>query len=383
MFDFLMSAGLMPHGYCLLWKPWLVALHAGADGLIAASYFLIPAAILSYLRKRPDVTLGPVAALFAAFILLCGLTHLVGLLTLWFPIYEVQGVVKMVTALVSAATALILFPLVPKLAALPSPFELQSANAALEAEMARHRQTLGELERTRARLEEEVAERTRELTEANERLSLVTRETVHRSKNLLTVVQSIARQTADVAETKDDLLSALSGRMSSLARALSNVMDSGSSGADLGEVISTQLEHYRDSYPGRVAIRGPSLALRAEAAQQIGLAMHELATNAVKHGALSVEGGRVEVSWRREDGDIVLGWTEHGGPPGAAEALAGGKRRGFGSVLLGRAVPMQLRGQVSSEFTEDGYRYILRVPAGELIPRGRADPDEEVARAFP
>ena len=367
----------MPHGYCLLWKPWLVALHAGADVLIFASYFVIPVAIVTFLRRRPDIRFGILGVLFASFILLCGLTHLFGLATLWVPIYEIQGFVKLATAAVSATTAVVLFTLLPKLVALPSPTQLQRANAELEAEVAAHRATLEELQRSRAGLEDEIVKRTRELTEANERLSVVTRETVHRAKNLLTVVQSIARQSGRFAGTKDELVEALQGRLASLAKALSSVSESGRGGADLGEMIETQLAHYRDSYPGRVAIAGAALQVRPEAAQQIGLAIHELATNSVKYGALAGQAGRVSVEWHEEETAdrkvIRLSWTESGGGPPVAGRPAAMKGQGFGSLLLNRAVPMQLRGEAHAEAGDGFYRYELVAPLSELLPRSRPD----------
>ena len=101
MHDMIHSASYMAHGYCLLWKPWLVVLHAGSDFLIFAAYFAIPVAIWLFLRQRPDLELKPLAILFAAFIFLCGLTHLVQMVTLWWPIYETQAFVKAATAFVS------------------------------------------------------------------------------------------------------------------------------------------------------------------------------------------------------------------------------------------------------------------------------------------
>lgn len=376
---FLETAGFMPHGYCLLWRPWLVALHAGADALIFASYFVIPLAILRFLRARPDVRFGALGWLFASFILLCGLTHLVGLATLWLPIYELQGILKMVTGLVSAATAAILFPLVPKLVALPSPAELEQANARLRQEIRRHEATLAELENIRSRLEETVEERTQELTETNERLTVVTRETVHRARNLLTIVQSIARQSARFAETKEDLIETLAGRMASLGRALSSVLDHGSGSADLRDVVETQLSHYLQSYPGQIEIDGPPLEIKAEAAQQIGLATHELATNAVKHGALSGSGGHVRFGWHHHDDALVLRWQESkAAPPGPRQASDG-----FGSLLLSRAVPTQLRGEASLGLADGGLRYELTVPLSELRPRMQSHSEADVERAFP
>ena len=168
--DLIDHASYMAHGYCLLWKPWLVALHAGSDILIFLAYFAIPVAIWIFLRRRQDLELKQLAVLFAAFIFLCGLTHIIQMLTLWWPIYETQGFVKAATAIVSVLTAILVFPLIPKALAIPSPRALQTANEGLRREVEAHKQTLKELEATRSDLEDRVLARTRELEHAKARL---------------------------------------------------------------------------------------------------------------------------------------------------------------------------------------------------------------------
>src|ERR1700687_3511869 len=111
--DLVDNASYMAHGYCLLWKPWLVVLHAGSGLLIFCAYFAIPVAIWIFLRQRKDLELRRLAMLFAAFIFLCGLTHLVQMVTLWWPLYDTQGALKLATAIVSVATAGMIFPLIP------------------------------------------------------------------------------------------------------------------------------------------------------------------------------------------------------------------------------------------------------------------------------
>ena len=128
------AASFMPHGYCLLWRPDLVALHAISDALIGLAYISIPAAMLVFLRKRRDLNedTRKLAFLFMAFIVACAMTHFAGLLTLWIPAYGAQGMVKAATAIVSLITAIALWPQIPKLLALPSPEELERANVALQ-----------------------------------------------------------------------------------------------------------------------------------------------------------------------------------------------------------------------------------------------------------
>src|SRR5215204_163269 len=103
------AASFVPHGYCLLWRPDLVALHATADLVTAAAYFSIPAALLVLRQRRADLEYSWMFGLFAAFILACGTTHLLDLATLWQPAYGLQGLVKGATALVSAATAVVVW----------------------------------------------------------------------------------------------------------------------------------------------------------------------------------------------------------------------------------------------------------------------------------
>jgi len=167
--DLFNQAAYMAHGYCLLWNPWLVALHAGSDVLVATAYFAIPLAIFQFQRLKGAWDLSHLAWLFFAFITFCGLTHLFSALTLWFPVYELQAYVKLATAFVSIATAVVMFPLVPAVAAMPTPRELQKANERLAREVAAHRETLAELEAARRDLMARVEERTRALALAKER----------------------------------------------------------------------------------------------------------------------------------------------------------------------------------------------------------------------
>ena len=141
MFDwlqnFLAVRGLAPHGYCLLWEPGLIWTHVVSDALIAAAYFSIPFVLGRLLTKRKDVEFGWMVGLFAVFIFACGMTHIMGIVTLWIPAYGWEALIKVITALASVATAALLIPLLPRLVAIPSPAQLQRANEALryEAEM--------------------------------------------------------------------------------------------------------------------------------------------------------------------------------------------------------------------------------------------------------
>ncbi len=171
------AANFVPHGVCLLWRPDLVAIHAISDLLIFGAYASIPAALVVFVRKRQDLEIRGTVILFALFILACGFTHLIGAITLWEPYYGLQGIVKIGTAVVSVITAVMIWPLIPRLLRIPNPSslqmlnrELEAANSTLTSEIEERQQTLRELNVMRIELEQRVDERTRELALANNRL---------------------------------------------------------------------------------------------------------------------------------------------------------------------------------------------------------------------
>lgn len=134
MFDLLAMRGLPPHGYCLLWEPALIWLHVVSDAIVGISYFSIPVALTVFLARRRDIEFGWLLILFAIFIVACGTTHFMSILVLWIPAYGIEGLVKAVTAIASVFTAVLLWPLLPRLIALPSPRQLQQANERLKEE---------------------------------------------------------------------------------------------------------------------------------------------------------------------------------------------------------------------------------------------------------
>ncbi len=164
----------MPHGYCLLWNPKLLWLHAGADTVIAASYLLIPVSLVRFIRRRRDVPFNLVFVCFGAFILLCGATHLLGVYNIWVPNWWLSGYVKALTALASAATAVLVIRLLPQAIALPSPAQIRIANeqlaevnTLLRAEAHQREAAQSALGRAHDDAEELVRVRTAELAQAN------------------------------------------------------------------------------------------------------------------------------------------------------------------------------------------------------------------------
>ena len=132
--SFLAVRGLAPHGYCLLWEPGLIWSHVTADAVISLSYFSIPFLLLRLLAMRRDIQFSWMLSAFAVFILACGMTHVMAIITLWVPAYGWEALIKIITALASLVTTALLVRLLPQIAAIPSPAELQRANDALRLE---------------------------------------------------------------------------------------------------------------------------------------------------------------------------------------------------------------------------------------------------------
>jgi signal transduction histidine kinase len=198
-----MTQGLAPHGYCLLWDPALIWLHVISDTIIGLSYFSIPIALSVFLARRRDIEFGWLLWLFALFIMACGTTHFLSILVLWVPLYGIEGLVKLVTAAASVLTAAALWPLLPKLIALPSPRQLQQANAALQYEAME-----------RARMEEE-----RRQSQKLEAIGQLTGGIAHDFNNILTVVIGSIERAARVIDTPDRARVALERALEATGRA--------------------------------------------------------------------------------------------------------------------------------------------------------------------
>ncbi|RQW77037.1 MAG: PAS domain S-box protein, partial [Methylococcus sp.] len=153
------AEGFLPHSFCLLQKPALILLHVVSDGMIALAYLSIPVALALFVRRRKDLVFSRVFVLFAAFILACAATHLMDIWTLWHPDYLVQGLIKAVTALVSVATAVVLWPVLEQALKLPSPSQL----AELNAELGRSMDELRDEVESRKLLEAQLRESERQL----------------------------------------------------------------------------------------------------------------------------------------------------------------------------------------------------------------------------
>jgi two-component sensor histidine kinase len=198
------------------------------------------------------------------------------------------------------------------------------------------------------------------------RMTLLMREMAHRSKNILAVTEAMARQSLHSAASLDDFGARFSARLHALAASHDLLTRRDWEGAGLRDLVRSQLGHYLHSDPPQIAIDGPELFLAATAIPYLGLALHELSTNAAKHGALSVAQGRVAVAWTvapNADGktQLTLTWTESGGPP-----VARPTRRGFGTDVTKRIVSRALRGDVTLDFAADGVVWQLTAPVANL-----------------
>lgn len=163
IWDFLYDEGFQPHGFCLMWKPEIFWTHVAADALIAGAYFSIPVAMLHLARRRSDIRYSWMLMLFAAFIVACGVTHLMAIWTMWTPAYGAQALVKLATAAVSVVTAAVLWPLMPKLLALPSTRQLEEKNRQLQCEVKLREAAERRLQALNQDLEARVRSRTAQL----------------------------------------------------------------------------------------------------------------------------------------------------------------------------------------------------------------------------
>ena len=168
--QFFASKGFLPHGYCFQWTSALLWTYVAADAVIALAYYSIPIALWTFVRRRVDLPFSWVFIMFAVFILACGTTHVMGIWNIWQPVYWLDAGIKAMTASISLATAALLWPLLPRALALPSPARLRAVNHELEQEVATRRRLEAELQALNNQLEQRVADRTSELAAANAEL---------------------------------------------------------------------------------------------------------------------------------------------------------------------------------------------------------------------
>jgi two-component sensor histidine kinase len=182
-----------------------------------------------------------------------------------------------------------------------------------------------------------------ERKEREERERLLMREINHRAKNMLSVVDAIAHQTA--SRTPKDFVERFSARVQALSANQDLLIRNEWHGVEVDDLVCAQLAPFGDLIGSRIVVRGPKLRLNGASAQAVGLALHELTTNAGKYGALSKDTGLLHIGWRTEGETFTMSWTERDGPPVSAP-----QRRGFGTIVMREMVERSVDGRVELDY---------------------------------
>jgi PAS domain S-box-containing protein len=202
--------------------------------------------------------------------------------------------------------------------------------------------------------------RDEERNQQMEKERLLMREVNHRAKNMLSVVDAIAHQTA--TKNPEDFIERFSDRIKALSANQDLLVHNEWQGVEIEELVRAQCAHFADLIGSRKLLAGPRLRLKALAAQAIGLALHELSTNAGKYGALSTDTGRVDIRWGIEGETFTISWTERDGPP-----VSPPQRRGFGTVVMKEMTERSLDGRVELDYATTGVTWRLTCPAANAV----------------
>ena len=202
---------------------------------------------------------------------------------------------------------------------------------------------------------------------AEDHAQFLMHELSHRSKNLLAVIQSISRRTARTSPTMEEFESRFGRRLQGLSASHDVLVRNSWQGAPFADLMRQQLVPFMDIQSSRVELTGPDIVVTAEATQAIGLAIHELATNAIKYGALSVPAGKVTLSWAFDSESIetrtlLLKWVEQDGPHVVLPA-----HNGFGHLVIGEMIERSLNAKVALEFASHGLKWTVSIPATNVV----------------
>ncbi|WP_407118898.1 CheR family methyltransferase [Bradyrhizobium sp. LMG 9283] len=202
------------------------------------------------------------------------------------------------------------------------------------------------------------------ITRAEERQRLLLAELQHRVRNTLSVVRSIARRSAESSATVEGYASHLDGRLNAFARTQALVTRDPEGGVDLEYLVVEELLAYNAREGEQMRVSGPKVRFQPKAAETFALAIHELATNALKYGALSQPAGRIEINWRFDEAiepaELVFEWRERGGPQ-----VKPPPRKGFGTELLERTLAFELKGQTTMAFNSVGLQCTITIPVSK------------------
>ena len=213
-----------------------------------------------------------------------------------------------------------------------------------------------------------LAQASRDRQAAENEIRFLMREVAHRSKNQLTVVGSIAKQTARHAKNLPAFQDSFQKRVQGLARSTDLLIAGGVAGVELRELLDAQIEPFRPSDASRMELRGPQFRLSNQAAQTIGLAVHELATNAAKYGAFAVEQGSLSVTWKRTSDSLVLEWRER-----VPSLRRKAETRGFGTEVIERMLGRTLDAEIERTFHRDGLECRFTMPLEKVQPEHSED----------
>jgi two-component sensor histidine kinase len=182
------------------------------------------------------------------------------------------------------------------------------------------------------------------------------------------VVDAIAHQTA--ARNPEDFIERFSERIQALSANQDLLVRNEWNGVEIADLVRVQLAHFADLIGSRIAMHGPKLRLNPASAQAIGLALHELATNAGKYGALSADRGRVHISWGIDADTLTMSWTERDGP-----SVSAPKRRGFGTIVMEAMAERSVGGRVDLDYASSGLTWRLTCPAVNALESGEREPN--------
>jgi two-component sensor histidine kinase/PAS domain-containing protein len=215
-----------------------------------------------------------------------------------------------------------------------------------------------------------------ERKEREEKEHLLIREINHRAKNMLSVVDAIAHQTA--AKSPEDFIERFSERIQALSANQDLLVRNEWNGVEIKDLVHAQLAHFADLIGSRIAVHGPTLRLKPASAQAIGLALHELATNAGKYGALSTDTGCVDVRWGSDGDTLTMSWTEREGP-----LVSAPRRRGFGTIVMEMMTERSVDGAVDLDYAPSGLTWRLSCPAANALEPWKAKQASREAKAEP
>jgi PAS domain S-box-containing protein len=200
-----------------------------------------------------------------------------------------------------------------------------------------------------------------------EHVQLIMKELSHRTKNLLAVVQAISWQTVQKSLDLEDFKHRFTQRLEALGRSQDLLLARDWRGVVVEDLVRAQLEPFLDSAKQRLVARGPAVLLTAAAAQDLGLALHELATNASKYGALSVPAGKIDIGWTVDNGPagarrFHMTWRESGGP-----MVSPPSRNGFGSTITTSTLSRSFKGTAKLEYSPGGLSWEFSAPMGHIL----------------